>query len=276
MGERYITADDGCRLWTETTGTGPPVVLTHGGPGWWDMFGDLTGMIDDLATVHRWDQRGCGRSERRGPYSIARSVADLDEVRRHSGHDRVTVLGHSWGAELALHYAVAHPGRVTALVYVSGPGLGRAYLPEYKKTVAAVLAPHSVRIDELTGKDRTPDEDHELLLLRASAGLADRDGALDRMRRLATPRYEANDECAKTIGAEISGQSESDRIAACRTLGVPALIVHGAKDLRPPTVVDSLTEALPGAARVVIDDAAHYPWVENPAAFRTAVREFLA
>lgn len=70
-------------LWTETVGDGRPLVLCHGGPGLWDMFGDVArGLAADAGVAAvRWDQRGCGRSQRRGPYSLARSVADLDAVR---------------------------------------------------------------------------------------------------------------------------------------------------------------------------------------------------
>jgi pimeloyl-ACP methyl ester carboxylesterase len=71
-----VVTDDGCRLWTARSGRGDPLVLCHGGPGFWDTFGDLAVLLGDVATVHRWDQRGCGRSERRGPYTVARSLAD--------------------------------------------------------------------------------------------------------------------------------------------------------------------------------------------------------
>ena len=36
-----MRADDGCELWTDVSGSGPPLVLCHGGPGLWDMFGEL-------------------------------------------------------------------------------------------------------------------------------------------------------------------------------------------------------------------------------------------
>jgi proline iminopeptidase len=81
------------------------------------MFGAFAGSLDDQVRVVRWDQRGCGRSERRGPYRLARSVADLEAVRAHLRLDRVAVLGHSWGATLALRHALDHPDRVSALIY---------------------------------------------------------------------------------------------------------------------------------------------------------------
>lgn len=101
------------------------LVLCHGGPGLWDMFDDMAGMLNDRATVVRWDQRGCGRSEPcAGPWTSGRFVADLDAVRRHFALERIALLGHSWGASLALNYALAHPERVAALIYVSGTGIG--------------------------------------------------------------------------------------------------------------------------------------------------------
>jgi proline iminopeptidase len=91
-----VLADDGCRLWMSGSGPGEPLVLCHGGPGLWDMFGTLAPLLTGAVRVIRWDQRGCGRSDRRGPYSLARSTGDLDAVRAHLGLSQMAVLGHSW------------------------------------------------------------------------------------------------------------------------------------------------------------------------------------
>ena len=55
-------AVSGALLRTTTQGHGPPLVLCHGGPGDWDDLGAVAGMLDDRATVHRYDQRACGRA----------------------------------------------------------------------------------------------------------------------------------------------------------------------------------------------------------------------
>ena len=111
--ERSV-AVNGVSLWTATQGAGPPVVLCHGGPGIYDYLEPVADMIADLVTAHRYDQRGCGRSEDRGPYNVATFVADLDALREHWGYEAWTVVGHSWGATLALLYAIEHPERVRA------------------------------------------------------------------------------------------------------------------------------------------------------------------
>lgn len=253
-----LRADDGCALWSKVSGTGPPVILVHGGPGWWDTLDDLAAMIADLGTVHQWDQRGAGRSDRRGPYTLARFVADLDAVRRQTGHERITLVGHSWGAGLALQYCLAHPDRVDRLVYVSGVGLDGTP-PSYRAKVDEILA---------------PEQHDDAWQARLSTGFADRSTAMEQLRRLNTPRFEPNQECAAALTADM--RAWTDREAACRALAVPALIVHGALDLRPSEGTDSLVDALPNARREIIAGAAHYPWLEAPEAFAAAVRPFLA
>jgi proline iminopeptidase len=129
-----VLADDGCRLWATEVGAGGPLIVCHGGPGLWDMFGSLADSLAGEVRMIRWDQRGCGRSDRRGPYNVARSVADLDAVRAGYGLDRAAVLGHSWGATLALRYALDHPDRVSALIYMSGTGLGWDWYEPFHRT----------------------------------------------------------------------------------------------------------------------------------------------
>jgi proline iminopeptidase len=80
-----IQLRDGVRLWYAITGDGPPVVLCHGGPGLWDNLQPVAALLDDRMTVLRYDQRGGGRSDPTGPYTIERSVADLDELRAFFG-----------------------------------------------------------------------------------------------------------------------------------------------------------------------------------------------
>ncbi|MFE9968880.1 alpha/beta fold hydrolase [Streptomyces sp. NPDC005525] len=124
MHEQHVTLTDGARLWVARSGHGPtPLLLCHGGPGWWDTLQEPADLLTDHATSWRWDQRGCGRSSHHGPYTIRRYLTDLDELRHHTGHDTITVLGHSWGAQLALRYVLAYPNHAKALIYVSGNGI---------------------------------------------------------------------------------------------------------------------------------------------------------
>lgn len=268
-------ADDGCRLWIAETGQGPPLVLCHGGPGLWDMFGDLASMLSGHVRAVRWDQRGCGRSELRGPYSVARSVADLDAIRSHLGLDRIAVLGHSWGATLALRYALDHPDRVSALVYVSGTGLGWGWHEPFQRNSAERLAAVRHRMSELRDRDRTEAEDRELAILQWSAEFTGGD-AMRHAEQMATPWFTINRESYDAIFSELRQTwREPELAAACRALAVPVLIIDGADDIRPRWAVDSLEQALPAVTRVVLPGAGHLPWVEAPSEFTAALLEHL-
>ncbi|WP_211267404.1 alpha/beta fold hydrolase [Nonomuraea candida] len=186
--DEIVTTDDGVRLWAARSGEGVPVVFCHGGPGMWDTLGDVAGLLSGVARVHRWDQRGCGRSERRGPYSSERTMADLDAVRRHCGLADMVLLGHSWGALLALRYALGHPGRVRGLIYVAGTGIDpeATWKEDYSRNQRARLGGHLARWEELRDRERTPEEDRELAVLQWSADFTG-PRPLAEAERMATP-----------------------------------------------------------------------------------------
>jgi proline iminopeptidase len=109
-----------------------PVVFLHGGPGVADMAGDAAHfgqLARDGYDVWVYDQVGTGRSSRlRDPrqYTIARDVADLEAIRQRIGADRLVLIGHSWGAQVAAGYMAAHPTHVAKAVFVSPGALAPA------------------------------------------------------------------------------------------------------------------------------------------------------
>lgn len=102
------------------TGQGRDLVVLTGGPGCVQYL-----ERDDLAPPdHRvWhpEPRGVGRSGG-GPHTMERAIADLEAIREHAGVVEWVVLGHSWGSDLAVRYALEHPGSVTAVIGVAGRG----------------------------------------------------------------------------------------------------------------------------------------------------------
>jgi proline iminopeptidase len=276
--ERIVVADDGARLWASRAGRGVPVVCCHGGPGLWDMFGPVSDLLAGSASVHRWDQRGCGRSERMGPYSIARTLADLDAVRCSFGVEQMILLGHSWGAQLALLYALEHPDRVDKLVYVSGTGIDPdgPWHDAYARSLRQRLGARRGRWEALKRRERTMEEDRELAVLQWSADFADGTDGVAQAEVLATPWLGVNFELNATINAETTALwASTDLDARCRTLRVPTLVLDGTDDIRPRSSVDSLERALPHVRREALDGAGHLPWVDDPDGFRAAVLGFL-
>ncbi|MEU5890916.1 alpha/beta hydrolase [Streptomyces sp. NPDC047461] len=267
-----VTTDDGVRLWASRQGHGgEALVLCHGGPGLWDMFEDVAAMLEDRVAVVRWDQRGCGRSERAaGPWTTDRFVADLDAVRQHFALDRPVLLGHSWGAQLALSHALAHPERVGGLVYVGGTGIDpvSTWRESFRQNFRARLGEVPERFARW---QELADGDRERAVLQWSVDF-EGERALEHAGRLADPWFGINFDCNKALGAETKQTWGSPELyAACQGLEVPVLIVDGERDVRPRWAVDSLERALPRVRRVVLPGAGHAPWVEDPDGFREAV-----
>ncbi|MBR7829493.1 alpha/beta hydrolase [Actinospica sp. MGRD01-02] len=285
MGEQieFVTADDGCRLWSVRSGTEAPgrhgFVLCHGGPGFWDTLGPIARMVEDHGPVVRWDQRGGGRSEWQEPYTVARFLADLDQVREHHGFNTVTVLGHSWGATVALRYALAdeYRPRVRGLVYVAGIGYGRGtWMPEFAAAKKAASAPYAAEMAELEAlESRTPEQDRRLWQLSLAGEFPNRASALELAATQVNEVFAENE----TVHASLRHVADADDVAELeeriRGLEVPTLIVDGMADLRPRHAVDPLAAALPRVTRVRIAGAGHFPWLDAPEVFEDALSGWL-
>ncbi|MBK6466310.1 MAG: prolyl aminopeptidase [Rhodobacter sp.] len=119
--QRVIDMGDGHRVYVEQCGNpeGQPVLVLHGGPG----GGCSPAMRRYFDPAHYrivlFDQRGCGRSR---PHASVQGnttwhlVSDIEAIRKALGIERLIAFGGSWGATLALIYALSHPERVSRLV----------------------------------------------------------------------------------------------------------------------------------------------------------------
>ena len=119
--QRVMEVGGGHRIYVEQCGNpmGIPVIVLHGGPGGGCSPAMRRYFDPDVYRVILFDQRGCGRS--RPHASIEENttwhlVQDIEAIRVVLGIDRFIVFGGSWGATLALVYAISHSDRVSQLV----------------------------------------------------------------------------------------------------------------------------------------------------------------
>jgi pimeloyl-ACP methyl ester carboxylesterase len=137
---RFCTAPDGVRLAWAKHGSGPAIVkaanrLTHLEFDWespvWHHW--LEG-LGDRHTLVRYDERGCGLSDRdTKALSLDRWVADLETVVDTADLNRFVLLGISQGAATAIAYAVRHPDRVDRLGLHGGYARGRGQRGEQQR-----------------------------------------------------------------------------------------------------------------------------------------------
>jgi pimeloyl-ACP methyl ester carboxylesterase len=116
-----VTAD-GVRITYEVRGTGEPLYVCHGGPAnvAATLVGQLRPLEDRFSLVYH-DYRGSGSSATAPDhtYRFEQFSDDLDDLRRHLGHQQISVLAHSMGGFVALNYARRHPENCRRLVLVA-------------------------------------------------------------------------------------------------------------------------------------------------------------
>ena len=269
-----IRLRDGAELWTAVTGTGPPVVCLHGGPGLWDYLAPLAALIDDTFTVVRFDQRGCGRSTGGGPFTIIQAVDDMEQVRAALGFGQWAVAGHSWGAELALRYAARHQARTTAVAYISGVGAGNGYKDAHVAELHRRLGPgrqHWAALSAIPAGDRTQAEERERCLLQWRTDFSPGPDAAGHAMALWETRPPGAVINAASNRELWQDRAAEDLLRAAARITCPVTMLCGADDPRPWTATDSLLEALPNASRIVLDSPGHAPWAERPADTRRVI-----
>jgi len=272
------------------------IIVLHGGPGVSHQY--LRPEWDTLGRRHRmvfYDQRGCGRSLRRGPYHWEQHVADLHTLVVHyRSQGPVVLAGSSWGSWLALLYAWRHPHQAAALV-LSGlpPWPIRAQMDD--EIPARPFAPRSL-------DDSLPENVRERLAVLDAANQAYQDAlrAWAEARQdsleagllpqptwdsLASIRFASNldprlaarigESCPAARHGAHSSLRRGPSLQDLRAVTTPVLIVRGT---RPNAVGDGaagLMRVLPRRMLVTLMGAGHDPWYERPRQFFAHVERFL-
>lgn len=256
---------NGVRLFTRRVGSGPVVIVLHGGPGAHHDYllpqYDLLAAGNDRALFY-YDQRGGGQSAvpRETPVGWREHVADLDGLRGLLGLDRLTLCGYSWGGLLALLYLKEHPGCVERLALVSPAAPTRGLREEFDAEFARRTASPEIRT---LRQDLSP---FELAVAPYFRDPAD-------ARRL-TP-FRVTGRTQKEVWDSLG---DYDMLAQLRQMSsllalFPSLVLHGTFDPIPIAGSRALAGVL--GARMVELPTGHCPHVEATELFTTALDEFL-
>jgi len=273
---------DGTRLAYTEVGSGPPLLCLPGGPGRAAAYLEDLGGLSELRTLVLLDSRATGRSEvpaEPGSLRFDRLAVDVEALRGHLGLERADVLGHSAGCLVAQAWAAAHPDRVGRLVLVTPsdrlqagdrgdiPGIraARAGAPWYADAAeaqAALAGAPPAQVQALVRATRPFFYGRWDDRTQAHAATADRQSS-----RRAELGFAA-------------GADEVD-VAALRAglaaVTAPVLVVGGEHDaLTGVASVYRVAESFPSSTAEVVPGAGHFPWVDEPAAFRALVEPFLA
>lgn len=278
-GARYVNIGD-TRLYIVERGQGFPLFLLHGGPGLdHSMFGDYLDPLADEFRLILVDQRGQGRSDRvdEGSLSLAQMARDVKTLADALELRAYAVLGHSYGAFVALQNAVDYPGAASATLVSSGLPSARfldrvwenlaVFEPvELREQVTSswerekVVQTHeecaALLSDQLPFQFREPHDPRIAEFEQRTAGGVNSPYVL---------RYFANQDYG---GIEV--EEQLSRVTQ------PVLVLAGRYD-RTCTVegAEAIARGLPDAELVVFEESAHMTYVEENERYLAVVRDFL-
>jgi len=263
-------------------GAGAPVVTLHGGPGSPHDYLEPLAELGDGREVVFYDQLGCGRSDRpEDPmlWVLERFVRELDAVITAAGHAQVHLLGHSWGAMLAVDYALVHPRHVASLI-LSSPCLSMQRVRADMDRLKTALPEAVQRVIARCEQEGTTDSG-----AYGAAAMAFYRRHVCRMPEWPEPLVRSQEGWGRQVYAamwglaeftpngNLAGYEREDRLCELR---MPVLYMCGRYDEITPESTAAYHARTPGAEMVVFEDSAHVPHLEEPALYRLAVREFLS
>lgn len=236
--------------------SGAFVAVLHAGPGAPRYMAPVARRLGDAFRVLEPLQRGSGPE----PLTVARHVADLhDVVTSRCGDHRVMLVGHSWGAMLALAYAAEHADR-TASVVLIGSGTFTVAARERFRAIVDARTTESLRrrVQDLNVECSDHDERLRRRALLTLPLYSYDVGSVD-------PGFEGCDARAheETWRDMMRLQEQGVYPDAFRIIRAPIVMLHGAADPHPGEMIRaSLEPYLPQLEYVEWEHCGHYPWLE--------------
>jgi proline iminopeptidase len=277
---KLVQAGD-TRLFVAERGAGSiPLFVLHGGPGLdHTMFGAHLDGLGARCRLLLVDLRSQGRSDPapQATWTLAKLAADVDALAASLALERYAVLGHSFGAFVALQHAVDFAGRPVASIVSAGVPAA-SFLKAVDKSLAH-FEPESLREQVTASWAReatasTPDECREILSDQLPFHFHDpMDPRIEAMRAGLDEMVFAPDVLRAAAATGYGDIEVQQRLAEVTH---PVLVLAGRHD-RTCTVAaaEAIADGIPGAELQVFENSAHMMFIEEQAGYVAAVEDFL-
>ena len=270
----------GVELYYRTTGTGTPVIFLSGGPGFdVDYMVPVAEFVPEGYQRVFYEQRGTGRSRvanmSADNMTVQHAVDDLEGLRIHLKQERLFLLGHSWGGMLAMAYAAAHPERIDRLILLGSGGPTLEFASSFQDNIRMRLRPEDVEAerywDEAPKRGIDPDKAALESVRAITPGyFFDRAKGLAFASQLVEGTLHVR---VNTLLFDNMGKGYDVR-AGLRALDRPVLIVQGHQDPIGEKTAEDIHALVRASVVRYINQAGHFPWIEQPEEFRKILAEF--
>lgn len=285
------------QLYHFSQGEGRNVLVIHGGPGM-PFRQPLSGLeaLTGNYRFHYYDQRGCGKSTR--PFDrfestntyqnmttldqtlgLGAQIADIERIRQILGDEKLILIGHSWGGFLASLYAAEFPERVEALILISPATM--LVMPQEEADLFETVHERLPADQQAEFKAFMEDYmDFNKLFSRSEADLIALNNRFGEYYIRLFEDLSGFPEPGEPGGWMVWGMYLSmgkshDYRPALKAVTVPVLVIHGADDLQSEAASRQYADLLPNSEFVVIENATHTAFEEQPEEFSAVVTSFL-
>jgi proline iminopeptidase len=282
QGEGHYVDISDTRLFVEERGSGYPVLILHGGPGAVDhrFFGNYLDALCDHYRLILIDARSQGRSEPapQATWSFQQFMQDVSAVARAMKLGHYAVLGHSYGAFVALQHAVSFPGNAEQTIVSNGVPSMR-FLWEHVERSLREFEPAELREQVTASWERekiaqTQEDVADLMHHQMPFHFANPcDPRIADFEKTAAPAMYAP---AVLRHLAIQGYGPFDCEAELNQIKQPVLVLAGRYD-RTCSIegAKAIARAVPSSELVIFERSGHVPFVEEQERYIEAVRNFL-
>lgn len=213
----------------------PYICLCGGGPGIGDSLEEIDNLINSRFNVIRFEQRGCGRSTEDFNYTLETAIEDVEKIRQFYQIKTWYVLGHSWGANVALFYALKYTQSCDGVIYLGGMGIqndndwNEEFSENAKNLRQLEIDPPHINYDVLNMGLRSHNNYiKQPMLLR---NIAD--------------------------------------------LNIPVQVIYSKKDIRPMWPDVQLSNLLPNCNLVILENCNHFPWIQDAEKLKVVILNWI-
>jgi proline iminopeptidase len=284
-GSRRIPIDGKYEVWAKQIGTGAiPMLTLHGGPGFPHFYLECLEDFVPRDRVRFWyyDQLGCGFSDRPDDpslWTVERYRGEVEQVRAALGLERFVLYGQSWGAMLAIEYALAHPERLSGLVLSNMT----ASIPSYVKYVTELrdrLPPDAVatmKAFEARGEYEAPEYQDILMKQLYAQHLCRLDPWPEPVvRSLANMNAQIYNTMQGPSEFVVNGNFAGwDRWADLPRISAPTLLLVGRYDTMSVDDIQKMGSLIPGSRVVVCENGSHLSMYDDQKAYFEALLPFV-
>lgn len=253
-------------IYYETAGEGDPLILIPGfASGIWSWKYQIDELASDFELIV-FDPRGIGRSTMADSAEVTLRVlaADIVALLDDLGKEKANILGISFGGFVAQSFALLHPERLERLVLAFTSYGGEGHVPPPQDILEAFSFDSGLNSADRIRHHLSMAFSHEFLVR-----FPDRVADYCRLR-------EENHVPEGVYLGQLTAAMGFDHSVAASAIAAETLVITGDKDLIVPAQNSvNLANAIQGAAFLMMQDAGHMFFVEHPAEFNAAVRDFL-